>query len=97
MRYDTPIFFQRVTPGEYNENTGDYGEDTISEEKRFAAVTDAGCKTLNLLYGEIREGAVVARIQRSYKEAFDRVRIGYKVYRCDLSRGKRVFILSEVK
>lgn len=97
MRFNTPIFFQRVRAGEYNENTGDYGKDAISEEKRFAAVTDAGCKTLNLLYGEIREGAIVARIQRPYKEAFDRIRIGDKVYRCDLSRSKRIFILSEVK
>ena len=28
MRYDTPIYFQKVTQGEYDPTTGDYGEDT---------------------------------------------------------------------
>ena len=96
MRFDTPIYFQRITSGEYDEKTGNYGEDTISEEKRFASVTDAGNKTLSLLYGEIREGSLIARIQRPYNEPFDRIRIGKKVYRCDLCRRKKVFIVSEV-
>lgn len=96
MRFDTPVYFQRITAGEYDKNTGNYGEDTITEEKRFASVTDAGNKTLSLLYGEIREGSLIARIQRPYNEPFDRVRIGEKVYRCDLCRRKKVFIVSEV-
>lgn len=96
MRFDTPVYFQRITAGEYDSNTGDYGEDTITEEKRFASVTDAGNKTLSLLYGEIREGSKIARIQRPYNESFDRIRIGEKVYRCDLCRRKKVFIVSEV-
>lgn len=97
MRYDTPIYFQRIKAGEYDEKTGNYGEDAIAEEKRFASVTDAGNKTLSLLYGEIRQGSMIARIQRPYNEPFDHVRIGEKVYRCDLCRKKRVFILSEVQ
>lgn len=97
MRYDTPIYFQRITAGEYNENTGNYGEDSVTEEKRFASVTDTGNKTLSLLYGEIRQGALIARIQRPYELPFDRIRIGKKEYRCDLSRRKRVFVLSEVQ
>ena len=96
MRFDTPIYFQRITSGEYDEKTGNYGEDTISEEKRFASVTDAGNKTLSLLYGEIREGSLIARIQRPYNHPIDRIRIGKKVYRCDLCRRKKVFIVSEV-
>lgn len=96
MRFDIPIYFQRITAGEYDKNTGDYGEDTITEEKRFASVTDTGNSTLSLLYGEIREGSLIARIQRPYNEPFDRIRIGEKVYRCDLSRRKKVFIVSEV-
>lgn len=96
MRFDIPIYFQRITAGEYDKNTGDYGEDTITEEKRFASVTDTGNSTLSLLYGEIREGSLIARIQRPYNYPFDRIRIGEKVYRCDLSRRKKVFIVSEV-
>ncbi len=97
MRFDTPIYFQRITSGEYDENTGNYGADTITEEKRYASVTDAGNKTISLLYGEIREGSMIARIQRNYEEPFDRIRIGDKVYRCDLCRKKRVFIMTEDK
>lgn len=97
MRYDTPIYFQLIESGEYDKTTGDYKDDTITEEKRFASVTDAGNKTLSLLYGEIREGSIIARIQRGYEKPFDRIRIGKKVYRCDLSRKKRVFIMSEVQ
>ena len=96
MRFDTPVYFQRITAGEYDKNTGNYGEDTITEEKRFASVTDIGNSTLSLLYGEIREGSMIARIQRPYNEPFDRIRIGEKVYRCDLCRRKKVFIVSEV-
>ena len=96
MRFDIPIYFQRITAGEYDANTGNYGEDTITEEKRFASVTDTGNSTLSLLYGEIREGSMIARIQRPYNEPFDRIRIGEKVYRCDLCRRKKVFIVSEV-
>lgn len=96
MRFDTPVYFQRITAGEYDKNTGNYGEDTITEEKRFASVTDTGNSTLSLLYGEIREGSMIARIQRPYNEPFDRIRIGEKVYRCDLCRRKKVFIVSEV-
>lgn len=97
MRFDTPIYFQRIKAGEYGEKTGNYGKDTITEKKRFASVTDAGDKTLSLLYGEIREGSRIVKIQRPYNEPFDRIRIGEEVYRCDLSRKKRVFILSEVQ
>ena len=96
MRFDTSVYFQRITAGEYDANTGNYGEDTITEEKRFASVTDTGNSTLSLLYGEIREGSMIARIQRPYNEPFDRIRIGEKVYRCDLCRRKKVFIVSEV-
>lgn len=32
MRYDTPIYFQKLTPGEYDPTTGNYGEDAISED-----------------------------------------------------------------
>ena len=36
MRYDTPIYFQKLTPGEYDPATGNYGEDTISEDMKSA-------------------------------------------------------------
>ena len=38
MRYDnTPIYFQKLTPGEYDPATGNYGEDMISEDMKYAS------------------------------------------------------------
>lgn len=42
MRYDTPIYFQKLTPGEYDPSTGNYEEDTVSEDMKPAAVMDTG-------------------------------------------------------
>ena len=100
MRFDTPVYFQRVRPGEYDEFTGNYGEDTIDEIKRYANVTDVETDTLNLVYGEIRQGCKVVRLQTHYRRGFDRIRINEKTYRVDLSRelrNKHVFVVSEVQ
>jgi hypothetical protein len=32
MRYDKPIYFQRFVQGSYNENTGNYDDDSLVEE-----------------------------------------------------------------
>ena len=100
MRYDTPIFFQRIESGEYDTSTGNYGEDTITEEKRFASVTNSGTETLNLIYGEIKQGSLTIRLNMPYTKAFDRIRIGDKTYRVDfgrLLRTKQTFVISEVQ
>ena len=100
MRFDTPVYFQKITPGEYDPKTGNYGDDTIVEEKRFASVTNTGEDTLNLVYGEIKQGVVTVRLQTHYSEPFDRLRIGEKVYRCDRARPLRLkftLVCSEVQ
>ena len=100
MRFDKPIYFQLCEPGEYDAATGDYSERTVSEVKKYADVTDAGVETLNLVYGEIKQGAKVLRLQQHYNGAFDRIRIGSKVYRVDFERKlrqKHVFVVSEVQ
>lgn len=58
MRYDTPVYFQEITPGEYDPETGDYREDTIQETKRLASVMNTGEETLKLLYGSIKQGSL---------------------------------------
>lgn len=88
-----------TTPGEYDESTGDYGDDTISEEKRHASVTDTGTETMNLVYGSIKQGSKTVRLQTHYKKSFDRIRIGDALYRVDFERKlrtKHVFVVSEV-
>lgn len=98
MRYNTPVFFQRVEPGKLNTETHNYDEDKITETKRYASVTDSGAETLKLVFGELKQGSLIIRLQRPYKEAFDCVRIGNKIYRSSMAKlEKRVFVLSEVQ
>lgn len=97
MRYDTPVYFQTIEEGEYNAETGNYAADTVTEVLRFASVTDSGINTLNLVYGEIKQGSLTIRLQRAYETHFDRIRIGEKQYRVDLSRRKKVYVVSEVQ
>lgn len=100
MRYDTPIYFQKIMPGEYDPGTGNYGEGAVTEEKRYADVTDTGEDTLRLVYGGIRQGSKTIRLQTHYKKTFDRIRIGEELYSVDFSRElrmKHVFVVSEVQ
>lgn len=97
MRYDKPIFFQSTEPGEYDPLTGDYGDDTISEVKKYASVTDTGTETLRLVYGAIKQGSFTIRLQQPYKKPFDRIRIGEKLYQVDFARKSRAFVVSEVQ
>ena len=100
MRFDTPVYFQKITQGAYDEKTGDYGNDTISEEKRFASVTNTGIDTIHLVYGELKQGVVTVRLQNYYNEPFERLRIGNTVYSVDrarMLRTKQTLICSEVQ
>lgn len=100
MRCDTEVFLQSVMTGEYNESTGDYGDDIIYEEKRHASVTDTGTDTMNLVYGARKQGSKTVRLQMHYKKTFDRIRIGNALYRVDFERKlrtKHVFVVSEVQ
>lgn len=100
MRYDTPIYFQRIITGAYDPVTGDYGEDTVEETLRYASVMDTRTETMRLVYGEIRQGSLTVHIRNHYLDTFDRIRIGSKVYSVDYRRRLRVkesFVLSEVQ
>lgn len=100
MRYDTPIYFQTIKKGEYDPDTGNYAEDTVTEDKVFASVTDSRAETLNLVYGELKQGCYTVRLQNIYKKPFAYIRIGEKRYRVDFSRKlklKHIFVISEVQ
>lgn len=97
MRYDTPVFFQKITPGEYDASSGNYSANIIEETKRFASVTDSGTETLKLVYGGIKQGSLIIRLQTPYKADFEHIRIGSKVYNVDFSRKQKVFVVSEVQ
>lgn len=98
MRFDTPVYFQRIK-SEYDESTGDYN-DTFSEEMRYASVTNAGVSTLNLLFGELKQGCLTIRLQNPYDKPFDRIRIGLTFYRVYFTRHlktKHTLVVSEVQ
>ena len=100
MRFDTPIYFQHITPGKYDASTGNHGEDTIAEVMCLASVTDSSTETLTLVYGGIKQGSLTIRLQNRYSKPFDRIRIGDKCYRVDLERRLRIkhtFVVSEVQ
>lgn len=97
MRYDTPIFFQRIEAGAYNPDTGNYEADAVNEVRKWANVTDSGVETLHLIYGELRQGILTVRLQRPYTESFDRIRIGNRIYRVDFTRSGKTFVVGEVQ
>lgn len=97
MRYDTPVWFQHVVAGAYNADTGNYGKSTITTEKRYADVTESATETLQLVYGEIKQGSLTIRLQNPYSASFDSIIVGDKEYRVDWSRKNRVFVVSEVQ
>ena len=100
MRYDTDVYFQKITPGEYDVRTGDYLPDTVAEHRYYANVTDAGTDTMNLVYGHVQQGAKVIRIRGILTADYDYIRIGDKRYRVDMQRTLRMeqtFTVSEVQ
>ena len=106
MRIDRPVYFQRITSGNYvtdnatNSVFGDYREDTVIVVKQWASITDAGIDTLQLVYGDIKKSAKVVRLQTHYNDPFDYIRIDDKRYRVDRQRKlrlKHIFIVSEVQ
>lgn len=100
MRYDTPVYFQKVTLGEYNSKTGDYGDDVVVETMRYASVMNTGEERLKLVYDGPKQGSLTIQLQSHYPDPFDRIRVGNKAYRVDFSRKlriKHVFVVSEVQ
>ncbi len=100
MRCDTAVYLQKVTPGEYNEITGNYEGETITETQVYADVTDTKTEMLKLVYGDIRQGSLTIRLLNHYNAAFDRIRVGSCIYKVDYFRRlrtKHVFIVSEVQ
>lgn len=99
MRYDTTIYFQTTTAGEYDEASGYYGQDKVEETAALASVMDTSRETMHLLFGEIRQGTLTVQLLNHYDAPFDRIRIGEKVYSVKSRRRlrtKETFIICEV-
>ena len=100
MRFDKEIYMQSVPKRTYDELSGDYREEKAKEVKLYADVTDAKSETLNLMYGQLKEGVLVIRLQQHYTAPFEFIRIGSKRYKVDYERKLRrmhVLVVSEVQ
>lgn len=100
MRYDTPVYFQKITSGEYDPKTGNYADDIVEETLRYASVMNTGEDTLRLVYDGPKQGSLTIQIQNHYTEPFDRIRVDNKLYAVDFSRKlqvKHTFVVSEVQ
>nr|DAQ09572.1 MAG TPA: head closure knob [Caudoviricetes sp.] len=100
MRYDTMIYFQKLTQGEYDQETGDYKDDSVSEDQKQASVMDTTTQMMQVVYGMIKQGSLTLQLQNHYDHPFDQIRIGNKIYKVDYSRKlrtKQTFIVSEVQ
>ena len=99
MRYDTPVYFCKVTDQGYNYDTGDYDDGHVVEDIRHASVENTRDETLHFVYGEMRENSMTIRLQNHYQKPFDYIRIKNKRYKVDYIRRLRVkqaFVVSEV-
>ncbi|MDO4803885.1 MAG: hypothetical protein Q4A32_03580 [Lachnospiraceae bacterium] len=105
MRYDTAVYFQRITPGEYDETTGNYSDPVVTEDKRIASVTQSptqpkGDRKLRIEHGSVREDSLTVRLLNPYPKPFDRIRIGGRLYSADTAlrlRNKQTFVISEIQ
>lgn len=100
MRYDTMIYFQKLTQGEYDQETGDYKDDSVSEDQKQASIMDTTTQMMQVVYGMIKQGSLTIQLQNHYDCPFDQIRIGNKIYKVDYSRElrtKQTFIVSEVQ
>ena len=100
MRYDTPVYFRKIAQGEYNTETGDYGEPIINETEVYASIMDTRSEMMRLVYNGPMQGSLTIQLQNHYTEPFDRIRIGNLIYKVDYTRRLRVkqtFVVSEVQ
>lgn len=91
------MYIQTLVPGKYNESTGNYDGDKLSEDKVMASVIGLEDETAQLLFGKLRDDCLVAHTQR-YR-VFNRVRIGsktYEVIKRRKLRRKGAYFLQEV-
>src|SRR5699024_7752738 len=98
MRYSVPVYFVKETEPVYDYETGDYVDGELFKHDVWANVSDTGTERMQLIYGDLKQGAITVRIQGKYDEAFDYVEVDGKKYNVDAFRTFRndqAFNLSE--
>ena len=100
MRYETPIYFQSFGSSVYDDTTGNYVTTDPTETMRRASVIDTRADMLVLIYGALRQGTLTIQLQTHYNGAFDRIRVGDRLFKVDFERRlptKHIFLVSEVQ
>ena len=100
MRYDKEIRFIKEAETKYDPKTGNHEKTAQDTQiKCMASVIDASDKTIQIVYGELREGVLSIQLQNRMEEPFDYILIGSKRYKVDRKRNLRIkqtFIVSEM-
>ena len=98
MRYDQRVYFVKEGEDEYDYATGDYVTTEPIKHEMWANVSDTGTERMQLIYGNLKQGAITVRIVGKYEEAFDYIEVEGKKYNVDAFRTFRndqAFNLSE--
>ena len=98
MRYATPIYFVKETEPVYDYETGDYIDGEPIKDELWANVSDTGTERMQLIYGDLKQGAITVRIVGKYDKEFDYIEVEGKKYNVDAFRTFRndqAFNLSE--
>ena len=100
MRYDKRITFLLRGGKTYDESTGDYTRAEDTKTVVPASVIDTRTSTMELVYGEIRQGSLTIQLQKHYEDPFDLILYDGNEYRVDFRRKlrtKETLIVSEVQ
>lgn len=98
MRYNKKIYLVKVKDRNYDPTTGNYVDGGTNKKLVWADITDASDSIVSFVYGGIRQGALVFRIQ-GFVGAFDYIEYGDKKYQADYVRrtfAKTSFVCSEI-
>lgn len=95
MRFNKEVYFQKIKPGEYNPETGNYEGDYTEDVLRFASIMDTKTETMKMVYGKIHQGSLTIILQSPMRKDFDQILYKGKVYQADYVRNQRTFIVSE--
>lgn len=89
MRFDKKITFITEGEEEFNWSTGNYDTGEPIKTTRWANITDSGLERSEMLYGSIKQGALVIRVKNNPPENFDYIKFNNKKYVVDLFRNLR--------
>lgn len=96
MRYNKPVYFQKLVKGKYNSDTGNYENDYIDETLQFSSIMDTKTENQKMLYGKPKQGSYTISLHNPYLSDYDSIRIKNRSYQVDYARNNKIFMVSEM-